>query len=169
MRLLGILFVSLPLAAVAGPLGSSADSRKDKIDPFHGDWKCLRCVAWNEKGEPSDQSERGLVIRFERDRMIVFDEKNTPSEEHTFRVLNSKGDAVGKIVILDQGQPKIRLRYRFAEGRFLLCMKQADDSVGPEYCGPGKQHILFEFLPYQSKRVVQSHSPYERLKGEIGP
>jgi hypothetical protein len=158
MRFLGILLLSLPLVAAASPLGSGGDSRSRKIDPFHGDWKCLRCTAWNEKGEPSDRSGRGIVVRFERDRMLVLDETNGPKEQHIFRVLNRKGDAEGMIAILDKGQPKVRLRYRFAEGQFLLCMKPADHSVGPEYCGPGKQHILFEFLPYQSTRVVPSHT-----------
>lgn len=157
MRFFGTLLLSLPLVAMASPLGSGVDSRNGKIDPFHGDWKCLRCSVWNEKGVQSDQSERGMVVRFKRDRIIAFDEKNAPIAEYPFRVLNPKGDAEGKIDFLEKGKPAMRLRYRFSDGRFFLCVKGDDGLVCPDCCGPGKKHRLYEFTPYQPQRLVQSH------------
>jgi hypothetical protein len=195
MRFFGILLLSLPLVAMASPLGSGVDSRRGLIDPFHGDWKCLRCTVWDEKGKQTDGPVLGMVTRFERDRMIVLFEQNALSEEHSFRVLNPKGDehrlrivsidheehsfrvlnpkgdAEGKIELIDKNKVSERLRYRFSGGRFFLCMKADNDSDCPDSCGPGKNRRLFEFLPYQPKRLVQSHPIhlYERLKGEIGP
>jgi hypothetical protein len=171
MRFFGILLLSLPLVAAASPLGSGIDSRRGLIDPFHGDWKCLRCTGWDEKGKQTDVPVPGMVTRFERDRMITLYDKNARIEEHHFRVLNAKGDAEGKIELTDKGKGSKRFRYRFSGERFFLCMRADDNSDGPDFCGPGKNRWLFEFLPYQSKRLVQSHPIhlYDRLKGEIGP
>jgi hypothetical protein len=153
-----VLVLLLPLTVAADPLGSSLDRRGGRIDPFHGAWVCVDCKTWDENGKEKSEPDGGLVLKFVRHRIVVAAKEDAAGDEHSFRVVNPKNHLEGKLDIVENGAANpVRVCYRFAGDRFFLCMMEDDETVRPPLCGPGKKHRLYEFTPYQPKRLVQSH------------
>lgn len=170
MRLRCIVVVLLPMLLALIPQGSVANPRGLKIDSFHGAWKLIDSTTWDEKGKATSKFVPEIVLWFDRNRMTIRVDENAPKESHQFRTIDPKHFPEGRLDLIDNGGKDIvRACYRFSGDRFFLCVREDDESVRPLGCGPGKGHLLYEFAPYQPKRLIQSHHFPQPEKGEQGP
>jgi hypothetical protein len=158
-----IVLSLLLLTVLVSPSGGSVDGLTfPQVDPFHGWWKLERCTVWDDNGHGSVVSLEGCrSIRFDKNRIIskIEIEGITIREiDKFFRLGDPKNFTAGQIDVSSKGGGgTVLARFRFSGERLLLCNTGTDGSVRPNGCGPGKNHVLHEYVPFQPNRLFQSH------------
>lgn len=150
----------LLLTVLVSPVGGSVDDLiPSRVDPFHGSWKLVRSRMWDASEIECLFGQVDHHLRFDKHRVVYTrEEAPNPVNESFFRLGNPRNCTGGQIDIsLPGGGNRLLARYRFSPDRLFLCYTATDRSVRPNWCGPGANHILCEYVPYQPDCLVQSH------------